>query len=1158
MADLSSDLFRQLAQFAYAPVSSYQKSSRTSDFDIAMQILKKSNIDFSQSWSLNKAAAVSPSKQSGGKGALSRIVDLLSRPLYGTANTVKSEIHDLGNFTGSPSDFTAFTGLSGLGLLSHLPEAYRGITGQEKTTTRDITPVIEKETGLDLPQKGLAGFATNLAGDVALDPLTYVPVGGLLKAGVRGSAKALGKEAPNWALPKYLKNAVPAPKEETGSKVLTQQDLFNKTNSFNAVSKAVQDAPAVSMALDESTKRAAVAEHALSPQQAALAGKQTVKEGETILKGAEASPAAVRTYKDLMNAITYQAKGEPGKAVARNANKLSLAVSSQTQKYFRGQGGKFLKYGTELPTVGKIGLKSSRYPARSEKIVTSGRLGLALNMAHRLESKGLAPTAPSTGFLSGLEQTPKVAPKTAIAPKGIFGPVNTQVTKAINSVIDEPTRVLKPGETVSQRNVTHGMMARVATWAGQKDLRPIVLDKLSSARARAAARIDALQRAFKGFSDDELLQAWKVARNALPRDLVDERISGLADELTGQMENMFRSRAIPESLAKGNSVAMRTGMAMKDINKMLKRYNIPFRFTNGSAMDPITNKAISYGKGTNWLISWETHAPKNAAELKRFLFGVQTATEQLSAHYAFLDDVASRFGKTARTGAYKVKVKDPRLVDYYFPAEVADQLSTALNTMDRMYVPKSAVAKFVAKSVSMWKGGVTIYNPRHHIANGIGDAFLMWMAGVNDPRVFSKSMKVMLANKGQYKDLATVDKLVGADAVKNAMEKGGAVVTRNKSGQEFTAEQVYVAAFNYGLLQKAHIAEDIAAEGLPFAEKLGRLSKPFGGKVHNTFAGASEFREHYIKMAHFIDAVSKSRGKNTKEIFENAAHQVRKWHPDGLDLTKEEQALRTWGIPFYSWLRKSTPLLIEGAVMNPQKAFTAYPKVNFALQNAMGIEGTSLDNPYPADQLFPSWLRDDLTPVLGKPGMKGLAGMIGGLGRQANDDKGNPLNAYTLFGPTNPMQDFFTSMGGFRSFGETKDSLLSTINPMARIPLELQQGRELYTGIPTKDRKKDYLTSQIPMVSQFARMTNLGPFGPTGRAEKYGIGNREATLNWLTNANITGSGPFIKSAEFEQMSETRKQNEKYRKFAESIGYPMKKKGKIPQWIKDLYDQRQGQ
>lgn len=881
-------------------------------------------------------------------------------------------------------------------------------------------------------------------------------------------------------------------------------------NPVNAAAKAFEDAPVVNTALEQGARETAIAENILSPQQAALHTQNIVADGSIVLKAANVGPAALKTYQQMLPEFTYKSRGPIQNAIDRNANKIALAITPATRTKFRGPKGHFRPSSAKLPLIPKA-----------------------------------------------VPEIPKTAKKPSVfAPKGVFGPVNTAVSNAIRQNSGIQITKLAPGQTISERSTVHGIMSRFATWVGQKDLRPLVLDHQASALARAGQLREAMERAFKGFSEQEALEAWELARKAKPYGLASTpEVAKLADILTGQMEVYFRSRAIPEKIAKANSAAMRSGMKLDDINRMLARYNIPFKFTAGTAIDPVTHSAISYEKGTNWLISWETHAPKNATELKKFLFGLQAAAQQTMATYAFLDDVAYRMGSRSKTALKNIKVAHPRLVDYYFDKDIADQLSTAIKTMDEFYNPKSPVTRFVRQGVSMWKTGVTIYNPRHHIANAIGDTFLMWMAGINDPRVFSKAAKVLFANKGQYKDLATVEQLVGIDAMKNVLAKPGTIVAKNKSGAVLSAQQAYVAMFNHGLLQRSAVVEDLVREGLPLN---GRLAKPLGGKVHGFAAKSAETREHYIKIAHFIGAFEKSRGKDLRAAIEDVAHEVRKWHPDGLDLTKEEQAIRSLIIPFYSWMRKSTPIILEGALMNPNKAFTSYAKVNYNLQSSLGIEGITPSNPYPSDQLFPSWLKDDNTPVLGKAGMPGLAGFIGGLGRGGVDEEGKSLNGYVMGMPTNPVQDFFTQFGGFRNFSETKDAVLSTLNPGIRIPLELQQGRELYTQIPLKGRHTDYLTNQIPMVNQVARMTNVGPFGPTGRAEKYGYGNKEAFLNWALNTNLIGSGPYIKSAEFELLPEKREENKRIREFSADIGYPLKEKGRIPQWIRDLYNQRQAQ
>lgn len=1216
MADLSRDLFQQLAKYAMGPIP-YQ-GTKSSDYQVALQIMKNSNVNFSGVWSpANSGQITEKKKDHSGPGVFGRIVDVLSRPLYASANAFKASG---GLSSGVGMLYNLFTGNidnTPDRVLDAIPAGWRGFTGKDKTTYSQL--IRENE---DLPawtREGVSGFATGLTANIFGDPLTYIPIGGPLKAGFRAGYKIAGKEAPYAVLPTATKRAIKAarkgtpratagpiqlppavaaanqtpsafkagslpvnpfrmlipvakptvkqtakqaaktPKtspvanaaaaagrDEVGEILQDARSLLplipssrprddflrryisaemkrvplsaparealEKIVQSTDIIQAMRDAPVVNTALAQGAHDAAAAQSILSAQQAAVHSQTINNEARTVLKAAEVSPAAQKTYSELMKNITYKARGLPQNAIDRNASKIALAITPQTQKAFRSNKGRFLPKGTLLPTVAKAGI-------------------------------------------TGAQRATSGAVKRSAIPKisGVFGPVNTALSHAIQTAAHIPVTKLKPGETIAEAPVTRAMTARIATWVGQKDLRPLVLDHMTSAVARAATQTQAMERAFKGFSEAEALEAWEIARNAKPHQLASSAtVSKLADILTGQMENFFRSRAVPESLAKGNSAAMRSGMLINDLNKALKRYDIPFKFTNGKAINPITNALTDYGKGTNWLISWETHAPKSLPDLKRFIFSLQSAAYQVMAHYAFVDDVAARLGSRSKTAIKNVKVADPRLADYYFDKEVADQLSTALSKLGEYYSPKSLATRFMRQAISKWKTGVTIYNPRHHVANIIGDTFLMWMAGINDPRVFNKAAKVMFANKGLYTDLATVEHLTGANALKDALAKPGTVVAKNKSGLTLTAQQAYIAAFNFGLLQKAGVVEDIAKEGIPLP---GRLAKPFGGKVHGAFAGLSESREHYVKLAHFLGAFEKSSGRNTREVLEDVAHEVRKWHPDGLDLTKEEQAIRALAIPFYSWLRKSTPLVIEGALMRPQKAFTAYAKVNYSLQQALGIPNVSLSDPYPSDQIFPDWLRDDNVPVLGKTGQSGIAGFLGGLGRQGVDDQGKPLNAYTMLGPTNPVQDFFANFAGFRNAGETKDATLSNFSPFFKIPLELQQGRELYTGIPTKGRIPDYLTNQIPMVNQIVKITNVGPFGKTGRAEDYGIGNKEAFLNWVTGANITGTGPYIKSAEFEMIPEQRKENDRIRAFSAQIGYPLKEKGRIPQWIRDLYNQR---
>lgn len=1126
MPDINSELFKQLAQFAMGPVST--PSQKTSDLDIAKQILLNSSVNSSGNWKFNYAPLpTDKGKKQGGPSTFSKVVDILQRTEYGAMEWGKGMATEMGK--GNILDMDP---------LGPVKAGWKGLTGEKKTLPSKMLG----EAGL-LPDNGAGKFAVGLTADILGDPLTYVGPGL-----VKGVWKGL-------------------------------KELTSTEKTAAVINKAVQDAPAVSTALDQTVKTAGVAEHALSPMQAALVTSDAVKEGRMVLKAADASGPAIKTFSDTMKDVLYQSRTTPQQVILKNSDAIQFRMLPKGARNAKGRFVPNPKYTARpVPAPNVIDSKSSILSTVSKHLTDELGPGNHVSLVTPAINKFL--TNPNVSLETAMQEIASAVEHTSLRTNSLkfikdtlrtsmgttgkksiysvnkagkaatsFPKVVQQTTNALNGVLDEPIRVLKPGETVSEKGVTHGIMSRVATWWGQKDLRPLALDAKTSALSAAEVRMQSLANLFKPYTDEQILQAWDVATKIRPRDITHPDVVKLADDLTGSMENWLKSSAIPETAAKGNSVALRAALTMDDANAALKRFGVDFEFT--AAKDAAVKGGThtkDYSNGVDWLNSWEGHIPETAADLKKAIFGIQSALEQVTREYGFLDDAAARFGTTTKQKGY-VAIDHPRLEGWYFPADMADQMSLALKNYHDVYRPTADITKFIASGVSSWKKGVTGYNPRHHIANIMGDSFLAWLAGVNNPLRFKQSFDLMKSQHGLYKDIDTVENLVGTGAIGKSMEKSGKTFIKSKSGIPFTKDTTYIAAQNYGLLQKMSAIEDIAAP--TFMKNF----KPLGGKLSHAVGVVSETREHYVKLAHFIDAISKSKGKTVQEVLENAAHEVRKWHPDGLDLTKEEQALRTFGIPFYSWLRKSTPLLIEGAVMNPKKAFLIPQHTMYNAQQGLGIEASSPSDLFPADQMFPKWIQESGIGPMGLTGAPGLAGWIAGKSRQGVDDEGNPIGGYTVAGPSTPMNDTFEMFGGFSGEGIMR-GLGGGLNPLIRIPMEVAFQKRIFSGVPISD-KSDYATEQIPFVAQGARMTNLTPFGTSQRGAKEGTGNMEGLLNWLFNAGITGTGPYIKSAEFEDIPRQRDQNNKYREFAAQIGSPLNKKGKIPQWIKDLYAQQEG-
>jgi hypothetical protein len=234
-------------------------------------------------------------------------------------------------------------------------------------------------------------------------------------------------------------------------------------------------------------------------------------------------------------------------------------------------------------------------------------------------------------------------------------------------------------------------------------------------------------------------------------------------------------------------------------------------------------------------------------------------------------------------------------------------------------------------------------------------------------------------------------------------------------------------------------------------------------------------------MAHFIDRVMKSQGKDLERIFEDAANRVRKWHPDGLDLTVEERRVLRRLAPFYSWTRKAIPLLVEGALEKPGKTVLAAPRTSYTLQGIMGMEPNAPSDQFPVDQLFPEWIRE-----------KGIGPLFGSAPN------------YKLINPSNPFMDMVAQFSNPLSGGA------EMLNPAIRIPMEEAFGRELFSGAPITDQSQ-YLMKQVPVASRVQGITtgNEGGF------------DKEQFINWLTGAGYRETGQYIPSAYFEELRNRR-------------------------------------
>jgi hypothetical protein len=663
---------------------------------------------------------------------------------------------------------------------------------------------------------------------------------------------------------------------------------------------------------------------------------------------------------------------------------------------------------------------------------------------------------------------------------GVINPETMyKISKETYEALGENPKIL--GRQLQQNKVVEGMMTKFATWWGAKDLKPFSREYIDTARNVAAAFSEAMKPLVRSTTATQRKVAFSVAQGKIAAGSPEE--AALANQFKYMVQRLMGTHGIDEN---AEAVVMRSGTVMKELNDELPK---SLQFVTDKGKDTL-GREFDYTNG-KWMHSWEKWEVNEPAES---LYQLTRAMQLVTRKNSMWDDAAVRWGLPQKGAEFQHEVKNiPRLKGTYFPKEIATQLDNLHNQLGRdvFKSPHKAIDLF-DKVQRMWKTGVTIYSPSHHIRNLNGDIYLAALDGVVSPRPYAIATKVLHAFPSRYKDLESVFNIMDPGLRDRALRaRPGNVVLTTKHGDKVTAEQLYQAAEAQGLFIRAMHVEDIMGDSAPALGALGAKFKPFGGKVFDTATKTSELRDHWVRLAHFADVITKSHQPLDVAI-EQAARRVRKFHPDGMDMTGFEQNVLRRVIPFYSWMRKATPLVVEGAIMRPQITL-AFPKAMADMQIATGIESQGPGDPFPMDQMFPDWLKEKgIGPIL-QPGS--------GLGR--DETWRGPAPGYTIVNPSNPFMDQIAQLG---SPGKTA---LSSLTPAARIPIELLTG-QTSLGIPLDAQQggtPGYLAQQIPALGIGARLT-----GMTRNNEPY---NPEQLINWLTAAGVTGTGPYQQQGQTE-------------------------------------------
>jgi hypothetical protein len=649
-----------------------------------------------------------------------------------------------------------------------------------------------------------------------------------------------------------------------------------------------------------------------------------------------------------------------------------------------------------------------------------------------------------------------------------------------------------------------GTLTRLVPDIGNEQMHTYLLNYTSAAQTYVKDHAQVLARINHTYTDAQITDAWNslktLEKDATPTPVQQDLMVAIKDMIdvvpNGKFGFFTRNVHDPAQL-------------MEDYRK----YGVPEDITLNP--DDLENSWRDWPAGENGVL--DTISRVNASH-----------THAVAKH-SMGADLSQRFGHPTG-GPGRVKIVDStgnsELAKYintnlWYDEDVARQFHMLDETLKALKKggPSGKLGKNLRNldiATQMWKAGVTIYRPGHHARNAVGDIWLSAMDGVT-PKYYTRSLSVMQASGKKHLDF---DALRASAPIGGPSKLPDTVLSMPYKGQmrHFSAAQVHQMADRAGALPSFDIIEDVSlktdaldprrASGIVGKVQQMHLPGKFEGKAHKIATKTSEGREHYIRIAHFLKAMEDTtlKGKTLEDAIRNSAMEsasrVRKFHPDGSDLTQFERTYMRRIIPFYSWVRKAIPLVIETGVAKPGKVMI-YPKAMYDWAEAQGVDLQSYGNPFPTDQLFPSWIADSTQgPQWGATGMYG--GIKPGIPSAdiADDYLANP--------------------------GQLLKTLAGSLHPFARVPIELMSGNKLRTRGPISDLS-DYIDAQIPLgtyADQLIGNRSVSTLGIQANKESpsnIGFNNPSmppgaSFLNYLTGAGLTDySKPsYQKYAQLEQ------------------------------------------
>lgn len=616
--------------------------------------------------------------------------------------------------------------------------------------------------------------------------------------------------------------------------------------------------------------------------------------------------------------------------------------------------------------------------------------------------------------------------------------------------------------------------------------------------------------------------AWDAIRTG--GNPANEKVAKLMKEFETITDDLFGT-ANPEFSA--GKMAFRNGKTVDNINDALARVGEDFTYSMDDAVEAAKNsgKSVLHELGEQW----RNFNGDDPIQFIRNYSAAMTriATSSSIAQSMVREGVKNGFASTKYVKGF-VKLSNDRKGSMFFPylpknVYVHPEAAQHIRQLDKIMSESSrfqgTFGKFMYEGympmLRAWKTGMTIYRPGHHIRNAVGDVtgqFLsMGLKGFRKANI--DSLKILR----HHEATESVDYLKMLENLGETKLSGaGEVLSKGKYGK-LTDQDIYRAAQKQGIFPDYHTAEELyrdqAGTG-KFARAMEKLAAR-DTKLERFAGGASQARDHWTRLSHFIQFINReqARGRakyrSLDEMLKAASEEVAKWHPTGKELTGRERKWLLPLIPFYNWTKGIAPAVVSSLIMNPGRV-TLFNKASYNLAVANGINPDSLSNPYPDDQLFPSFFKEE------------------SFGPQFQTAEGQ----YLRMNPGFITQDFLDTFGS-----NPLEGVLGSLSPILKAPVELRTESKLDTQGRIYD-KSDYIDSSTPVLNYISNITGYSPTGSvvsglqgkgldmqagfreneSGETKKSDLDKKLSWQNWLSGMSVANlSRPnYINYAEIEK------------------------------------------